>query len=71
MVTTIEGIYENGQITLLENPKFEDKMKVFVLFTEEKTKNEVLLKRPFGIMKGEIELPEDFNEPLEDLKKYM
>lgn len=28
-------------------------------------------ERPFGLLKGTINVPEDFNEPLDDLKEYM
>lgn len=28
-------------------------------------------ERPFGLLKGTIRVPEDFNEPLDDLKDYM
>jgi len=30
-----------------------------------------LQKRPFGSLKGKIGIPDDFNEPLDDLKDYM
>jgi Protein of unknown function (DUF2281) len=28
-------------------------------------------KRPFGVMKGSFVIPDDFDEPLDDLKEYM
>jgi hypothetical protein len=28
-------------------------------------------ERPFGLLKGTIHVPDDFNEPLDDLKEYM
>ncbi|MCU0467824.1 MAG: DUF2281 domain-containing protein [Arcicella sp.] len=70
--TMISGFYENGQIVLDDLPKTNKKVKVFVSFTEpleieEKTKK----KRQFGTMKGSFTVPDDFNEPLDDLKDYM
>lgn len=35
MLTTIEGIYEDGQIILKENPTINQRVKVFVMFTDE------------------------------------
>ncbi|MEO6286778.1 MAG: hypothetical protein ABIN80_25545 [Dyadobacter sp.] len=35
MLTAIEGIYENGQIILKEKPAVQQRVKVFVTFTEE------------------------------------
>jgi uncharacterized protein YydD (DUF2326 family) len=35
MLTAIEGIYENGQIILKEKPAVKQKVKVFVMFTDE------------------------------------
>jgi hypothetical protein len=28
-------------------------------------------ERPFGVMKGSFVIPDDFDEPLDDLKEYM
>ena len=28
-------------------------------------------KRPLGLLKGKIHIPDDFDEPLEDFKDYM
>jgi Protein of unknown function (DUF2281) len=70
MLTTIKGIYQNGQIILEEKPPVTDDAEVFVTFTklsENKKKNRV-----FGAGKGSVLfMAADFNEPLEDLKEYM
>ncbi len=71
MLTAIEGIYDNGQIILAEKPTTSQRVKVFVMFTDEKMEALPRQKRPFGIMKGSVKLSPDFNEPLEDLKEYM
>ncbi len=71
MLTTIEGIYENGQIVLSEKPDTNHRVKVFVMFTDEQPNVMPKKKRPYGIMKGSVKLSPDFNEPLDDLKDYM
>ena len=44
----------------------------FVAFLKNKTKKKVTLKsREFGFAKGKIILSSDFDEPLEDFKKYI
>lgn len=37
MLTTLEGIYENGQIILNEQPAIKRRVKVIVTFMDEKT----------------------------------
>jgi hypothetical protein len=37
MLTAIEGIYDNGQIFLKEKPLNKQRVKVFVMFTDEET----------------------------------
>ena len=70
--TMISGFYENGQIVLDELPKTNKKVQVFVSFTEPlEIKENVRKKRQFGTMKGSFVYPDDFNEPLDDLKEYM
>ena len=69
MLTTVEGIYENGQIIWSEPPPATKRAKVLVTFTEEIREDAPKL-RQFGTMKGEIWMAEDFNEPLDDLKEY-
>jgi len=71
MLTTIEGIYENGRVIFDEIPPIKNRTKIFVTFLENETNPVKLKKRPFGTLKGTITVPGDFNEPLEDLKDYM
>ena len=70
MLTTIKGTYNNGQIVLDEIPPTKNKSKVVVTFLEE-IESSTLQKRPFGSLKGKIGIPDNFNEPLDDLKDYM
>jgi Protein of unknown function (DUF2281) len=71
MLTTIEGVYENGRVVFNEIPPFKKKAKVFITFLEDSEATTKLKKRPFGTLKGTITVPDDFNEPLDDLKDYM
>jgi hypothetical protein len=70
MLTTIKGIYDNGQIVLDEAPPTKNKSKVVVTFLEE-IESSPFKKRRIGSLKGKIGIPDDFNEPLDDLKDYM
>lgn len=71
MLTTIEGIYENGMVIFDEIPPIKKRTKIFVTFLENETNPVKLKKRPFSTLKGTITVSGDFNEPLEDLKDYM
>jgi hypothetical protein len=66
----LEATYENGQIVFLEQPPMRGKTNVLVTFPEEE-KPARLTSRKAGSLKGLIRTPDDFNEPLDDLKDYM
>jgi hypothetical protein len=69
MLTAVKGIFENGQITLMEKPPVDKRMEVIVTFIEE---NPVpLKKRKAGILSGKVKMSDDFDEPLDDLKDYI
>ncbi|MFN2440135.1 MAG: DUF2281 domain-containing protein [Chitinophagaceae bacterium] len=70
MLTTVKGIYNNGQIILDETPPVKNKARVVVTFLEE-IESPSFKQRPFGSLKGKIGIPDNFNEPLDDLKDYM
>ena len=70
MLTTIKGIYDNGNIILEETPHVPSKTDVIVTFLEgEKDKNTkgIIL----GILKGKLEVSEDFDAPLDEMEEYM
>jgi hypothetical protein len=70
MLTAIKGYYEKGRIILNEDAPVQSKTDVIITFltdTEEKKAS----KRIPGALKGKVSLPDDFNEPLDDLKDYM
>jgi hypothetical protein len=57
MYTTINGIYDNGQIILSETPPTEKRMKVLITFVEENSHlpNETTLKALKAAEQGEYE----------------
>lgn len=73
MLTTIKGIYEHGKIMLTEEPPVKTKADVMITFlpTEETKAPNRKQKITLGLLEGKIKLPDDFNEPLDDLKEYM
>jgi hypothetical protein len=71
MLTTIKGYYDHGQIILEETPPVKNKTEVMVTFLTEDIKANSPVKRKLGGLEGKVNLPEDFNEPLDDLKDYM
>lgn len=71
MLATIKGYYEQGQIILLENAPVTSKTEVIITFLTDDKKNGRAKKRMPGGLKGKVSIPDDFNEPLDDLKDYM
>lgn len=72
MYTAIKGIYKNGKLTLLEPAPDVGKTQVLVTFLEEMDHSVPKKRRVLGGLKslgGSI--PEDFNEPLDDLNDCM
>ena len=52
MLTAIEGIYQNGQIILKEQPESHQAVKVFVMFTDEKIEKSLKTLRPSTLLRG-------------------
>ncbi|SHN35720.1 DUF2281 domain-containing protein [Mucilaginibacter sp. OK098] len=71
MLTTIKGYYDHGQIILEEIPPVNTKTEVMVTFLSDDKKKATSAKRKLGGLEGKVNLPDDFNEPLDDLKDYM
>lgn len=68
----VKGIYKKGQIFFTEKPNIEEETEVLITFLGEKALSKPKLKkRIIGIWEGEFSVPEDFNEPLDDLQDYM
>jgi hypothetical protein len=76
MYTAIKGIYENGEVFLEEAPPTKQRVSVIVTFMEEKPKS-TPLRQPGSLLKLGVSqgktytLPDNFNDPLEELKDYM
>lgn len=71
MLTTIKGYYEKGVVVLSEPAPVNEKTEVIVTFLTESNKPEKGSKRQPGGLKGKVSLPDDFNDPIDDLKEYM
>lgn len=78
MYKAIKGIYENGELTLLEPAPDVEKSEVLVTFLNDtKNKHKGKKRIPGSLQKlGKLEgktysIPDDFNEPIEELKDYM
>jgi hypothetical protein len=71
MLTTIKGYYDHGQIILEETPPVKTKTGVIVTFLTEEVAENQPPKRKLGGLEGKVTIPDDFNEPLDDLKDYM
>jgi hypothetical protein len=77
MYTAIKGIYENGHVILKENPPTNKKANVVVMFLNEEQPSFLSIKPVHkGVKIGRLagkgySIPDDFNDPLDDLKEYM
>jgi len=69
MLTAIKGYYEKGRIILNEEPPVQSKTEVIITFLTENNINTKGKRIPGGL-KGRVSPPDDFNEPLDDLKEY-
>ena len=72
MLTSVPARYEHGQIILAEVPANIQSPEVLVTFHVAENKKTSKRKREgYGMFKGLIQVPKDFNEPMEDLDDYM
>ncbi|GAB3719359.1 hypothetical protein [Spirosoma lituiforme] len=75
MYTAVNGIYENGQLTLTERPPTTRRTKVVILFLDEPVTDIIVADSAAGVrlgsLDGQYNIPDDFNAPLDDLKDYM
>ncbi|GAB3640050.1 hypothetical protein [Spirosoma arcticum] len=73
MYTAINGIYENGQLTLTERPPTTRRTKVVILFLDEPAADSIATGPGvrLGSLAGKYRIPDDFNAPLDDLNEYM
>lgn len=73
MLTTIKGIYTNGQVLLQEPAPTTEEVEVLVTFTTKVPPAANPVKKPvFGFAKGTVlYMATDFDAPLDDFKDYM
>ena len=80
MYLRVKGTFENGHVVLNEPPPTAEKTEVVVMFFRDENDDQKERKgvRQVGSLKklGEREgkvysIPDDFNDPLDDLKDYM
>ncbi|SFC07274.1 hypothetical protein [Spirosoma endophyticum] len=74
MYTAVNGIYEDGNLILTENPPITGKSKVVVLFLGEQDETPRLEPSKgvkLGSLAGQYTIPDNFNDPLDDLREYM
>jgi len=73
MLSTIKGFYDNGKITFAEEPPVKTKAEVIITFLtgKEKQDNIAPKKISLGLLEGKVILPDDFNDPMDDLAEYM
>jgi hypothetical protein len=70
MLTAIKGYYEKGRIILKEDAPVQERTDVIVTFLTEKTDTTANKRIPGGLA-GKVSIPNDFDEPLDDLMDYM
>lgn len=76
MYTAITGTYENGELVLDEPPPTRQRVAVIVTFMDVQDQARPA-RRPGSLLRlGQAQgkafgLPDDFNEPLGDLREYM
>ncbi len=73
MYAAVKAIYENGQVILQENPPTMEKTNVIVMFIKDEPVNN---KKTVGVKIGSLagkgySIPDNFNDPLNDLSEYM
>jgi hypothetical protein len=73
MLTAVKATYENGQIIWQEKPAIKDGTAVIVTYMDEEAEpqNPPLKGVRLGSWQGKYSLPDDFNDPLDDLADYM
>ena len=81
MYTVVKGTFENGQIILEEPAPTAEKTNVVVMFLAEEiiegesNKNgvrQMASLKKLGELQGRtFNIPDDFNDPLDDLKDYI
>jgi len=70
MLTSVSGYYDNGKVILMEAPPINKRTEVIVTFLDKELHKPTKQFRNPGGLKGKVTIPDNFNEPLDDLKDY-
>lgn len=76
MYTALKGVYENGVLRLLEPAPDVNRSEVLVTFLNDSNSETKVDRQPGGLLrlnalKGkDLSIPDDFNNPIDDLKDY-
>lgn len=68
MTLAIKATYQDGIIFLNTKPTYKVKKEVTILFEKEHESNP---KRVSGTLKGKVSIPDNFDEPLDELNEYL
>lgn len=69
MLTSVKGYYDGeGHVVLEQSPAIPAKTEMMVIFVQPSEKR---MKKQFGLLEGKVNVPDDFDEPLNDFKDYM
>lgn len=72
MYPAIKGIYENGSLKLLEPAPNVEKTEVLVMFLKEvENENPKKTRILGGLAHLGGSIPDDFNDPIDDLNDYI
>jgi len=69
MYAAIKAIYENGQVIFQEKPPTNEKTNVIVMFIKEESEYPHKGVKIGGLVGKGYSIPDDFNEPLDDLNE--
>jgi hypothetical protein len=67
---SVKGYYEKGHVFFNDEPQISGRTEVIITFLSDE-KNERKAARVPGGLAGKVGIPDDFNDPIEDLKDYM
>lgn len=66
MLSTVEAIYQDGEVIFTEKPKIEGTSRVLITFLDQKKSEQKLTSRKLGTFKGMIRVPDDFNDSMDE-----
>jgi hypothetical protein len=70
MFTSVRGYYDDGKVILKEAPPVDKRTEVIVTFLDQEFTQSSQQARVPGGLKGKLSIPDNFNEPLDDLNDF-